>query len=100
VWCRDDSFGNGCNLNKDTRAEYKVVGQDLLDGLNDKTMTIQQKYKSVRFHLYHKFMGDFLGNANEPLPTCVETAVKLMWRCPKGEYAGYKHTSTRRRVKK
>ena len=100
VWCRDDSAGNDCILDKDAREEYKVVGQDLLDGLNDDTMTIQRKYKSVRFHLYRKFASDFLGDANEPLPTCVETTVKLMWRCPKDEYVGYKHTSTRRRVKK
>jgi hypothetical protein len=69
------------------------------DGLNGETMAIQRKYESVRFHLYRKFAGDFLGDANEPLPTCDETAVKLVWRCPKGEYVGYKHTSTRRRVK-
>jgi hypothetical protein len=100
VWCRDDSAGNDCILDKDAREEYKVVGQDLLDGLNDETMTIQRKYKSVRFHLYRKFASDFLGDANEPLPTCVETTVKLMWRCPKDEYVGYKHTSIRRRVKK
>ena len=93
VFCLDAS-GSSCILDDDIASEYQLMGQDILDSL-DPDLKAKRKYAMVRYKLYRRFASDFLGSESEPLPTCVEIKLKLLWRCPHDDYVGYKHTSIR-----